>query len=54
MGPRRLIVHALLIALVAGLSACQSAFPRACLKAEDCERTPVNGPLVLGGEKLVR
>ena len=63
MIPRRLIVHVLLIALAAGLGACQSTFPRACFKAEGCEHHPingssalaaVNGPLVPGGEKSVR
>ena len=63
MSPRHLIANAVLIALVASLGACQSTFPRACLKAEDCEHHPINGPsaldagngpLVLGGEKSIR
>ena len=63
MSPRRLIVNAVLIVLVASLGACQSTFPRACLKSEDCEHHPVNGPsaldavygpLVLGSERSVR
>ena len=47
MSLRRLIVHVLLIAVVGSLGACQSTFPRACLKAEDCEHHPVNGPSAL-------
>jgi hypothetical protein len=43
MSPRRLIVHAVLIALVSSLGACQSPFPRACLQSKDCEHHPVNG-----------
>ena len=54
MSFQRLIVNVLLIALVASLGACQNAFPRACLKGEDCKRTPVNGPLVLVGVRSVR
>ena len=43
MSPRRWIVNAVLIVLVASLGACQSTFLRACLKAEDCEHHPING-----------
>lgn len=40
-----------LVTMSAVLSGCQSAFPRACLQSKDCERTPVNGPIVFGEER---
>jgi hypothetical protein len=49
MNIRRLTVHALLLLwIVVGVSACQTAFPRACLQDKNCERHPVNGPSALG------
>jgi hypothetical protein len=55
MNSRRLMSYGfLMLALAAGLSGCQSTFQRACLKAENCERTPVNGRLVLEAERSTR
>jgi hypothetical protein len=46
---RPLTAHAVLsLWIVVGISACQGAFPRACLQDKNCEHHPVNRPSALG------